>query len=137
MTDLVLRPVTQDELRAVTEFTFRNFNEEPNDAEVEHEMAVVELDRSIVAFDGDRMAGTAAAYTKLITVPGGPVPAAGVTWVTVAPTHRRRGVLTALMRRQLTDVYEGGAEAIAVLWASESTIYGRFEIGRASCRERG
>jgi predicted acetyltransferase len=132
MSDLVLRPVTQDELRAVTEFLFRNFNDEPNDAEVEYEMAAVELERSIVAFDGDRMAGTASAYTKQITVPGGPVPAAGVTWVTVAPTHRRRGVLTAMMRRQLTDVRERGAEAIAILWASESAIYGRFGYGLSS-----
>ncbi|MFL6076587.1 MAG: GNAT family N-acetyltransferase [Mycobacteriales bacterium] len=132
MSDLVLRLVTQDELRAVTEFVTRNFNQEPNDAETEYEMAVVELERWLLACDGDQMAGTAGAYTRQITVPGGSVPAAAVTWVTVAPTHRRRGVLTAMMRRQLTDVYERGVEAVAILWASESAIYGRFGYGLSS-----
>jgi predicted acetyltransferase len=57
---------------------------------------------------------------------------AGVTQVGVRPTHRRRGMLTALMRRQLADVRVAGDEAVAALWASESAIYGRFGYGLAS-----
>jgi predicted acetyltransferase len=59
------------------------------------------------------------------------LPAAGVTFVAVLPTYRRRGVLSSLMRRQLADVRDRG-EPLAVLWASEAVIYGRYGYGRAS-----
>ncbi|BFO21542.1 GNAT family N-acetyltransferase [Streptomyces sp. KM77-8] len=51
--------------------------------------------------------------------------------VGVAATHRRRGVLTSLMRRQLDDVRSWG-EPLAVLTASEPAIYGRFGYGAAT-----
>jgi predicted acetyltransferase len=69
-----------------------------------------------------------------MTVPGGPAPVAGVTWVGVLPTHRRRGILTAIMRRQLTELHEAGGEAVAALWASEPVIYRRFGYGLAAVR---
>jgi predicted acetyltransferase len=53
-----------------------------------------------------------------------------VTWVSVLPSHRRRGVLSSLMRRQLADVRDRG-EPLAALWASESVIYSRYGYGRA------
>jgi predicted acetyltransferase len=56
---------------------------------------------------------------------------AGTTIVGVLPTHRRRGLLRALMRAQLDDCRERG-DAAAALWASEPTIYGRFGYGLAS-----
>ena len=59
------------------------------------------------------------------------LPAAGVTFVAVLPTHRRRGVLRSLMRRQLADIRYRG-EPLAVLWASESVIYSRYGYGSAS-----
>ena len=65
-----------------------------------------------------------------MTVPGGPRPVCAVTGVAVMPSHRRRGILSALMRRQLADLHENG-EATAVLYASEAGIYGRFGYGRA------
>jgi predicted acetyltransferase len=55
-----------------------------------------------------------------------------VTLVSVAPTHTRRGLLTRMMRRQLTELHERGGEPVAALWASESTIYGRFGYGLAT-----
>ena len=91
----------------------------------------LEFDRSLAAFDGATPVGTAAAYTFQLTVPGTQsLPAAGVTWVSVLPSHRRRGVLSSLMRQQLADVRDRG-EPLAVLWASESVIYPRFGYGRA------
>ena len=66
-----------------------------------------------------------------LTVPGGPVPCAGVTVVGVLPTHRRRGVLSAMMRAQLEDIRERG-EPIAALWASEEAIYRRYGYGMAA-----
>jgi predicted acetyltransferase len=88
-----------------------------------------EPDRSLAAWDADTCVGTAGALRFRLTVPGGAaVPAAGVTMVSVAATHRRRGVLTSMMRRQLDDVRSWG-EPLAVLTASEPAIYGRFGYG--------
>jgi predicted acetyltransferase len=70
-----------------------------------------------------------------MTVPGGEIPIAGVTMVTVRPTHRRRGILRALMTRQLHDLHAQGI-AVAALWASESVIYQRFGYGIATFRSR-
>ena len=66
-----------------------------------------------------------------MTIPGGVAPCAGITWVGVMPSHRRRGVLTELMRQQLDDLRERG-EPLAALWASEPVIYGRFGYGIAA-----
>ncbi len=91
----------------------------------------LEFDRSLAAFDGRDLVGTAAAYSFRLTVPGHrALPAAGVTWVSVLPSHRRRGVLTHMMALQLADVRDRG-EPLAVLWASEAVIYPRYGYGRA------
>ncbi|KKD06278.1 hypothetical protein TN53_19800 [Streptomyces sp. WM6386] len=90
---------------------------------------LTETDRAIGAWDGDVCVGSAGAFSFRLTVPGGAsVRAAGVTMVSVSATHRRRGVLTAMMRRQLDDVREWGWP-LAVLTASEPAIYGRFGYG--------
>ncbi|MFI1762411.1 GNAT family N-acetyltransferase [Streptomyces sp. NPDC020800] len=97
--------------------------------ERELDKSLTEFDRSLVVRDGDTVVGTAGAFSFRMTVPGGEsVPAAGVTMVSVAATHRRRGVLTSMMRRQLDDVRALG-EPLAVLTASEPAIYGRFGYG--------
>jgi hypothetical protein len=54
--------------------------------------------------------------------------------VSVSPLHRRRGVLTSLMRRQLGELAAGG-EAVAALWASDPVIYGRYGYGLAAWRQ--
>ncbi|MEU1518129.1 GNAT family N-acetyltransferase [Streptomyces sp. NPDC005811] len=89
-------------------------------------------ERSVGAWDGEELVGTAGAFDFRLTVPGGAsVPAAGVTMVGVSATHRRRGLLTAMMRRQLDDVRAWG-EPLAVLTASEPVIYGRFGYAAAT-----
>ncbi|KOV64971.1 GNAT family N-acetyltransferase [Streptomyces sp. MMG1121] len=94
--------------------------------------SLTEFGRSLVARDGAEIVGTAGAISFRMTVPGGAeVPVAGVTMVSVAATHRRRGVLTSMMRRQLDDVRALG-EPLAVLFASEPAIYGRFGYGAAT-----
>ncbi|WP_405799420.1 GNAT family N-acetyltransferase [Streptomyces sp. NBC_01506] len=91
--------------------------------------SVTESERCIGAWDGDECVGTAGAFTFGLTVPGGAVvSAAGVTMVSVAATHRRRGILTSMMRRQLDDVRSWG-QPVALLTASEPEIYGRFGYG--------
>jgi predicted acetyltransferase len=92
---------------------------------------LLEPDRSLAAYDGERVVGTASVLTFDLTVPGAVLPAAGVTIVGVHPTHRRRGILRRMMERQLSDVHERG-EAIAILWASDAGIYQRFGYGLAS-----
>ncbi len=127
-----MRPVTPDEFEAYGEVPTRAFNDTEWTAEgIARERLVFEFDRSIAAFDGDAMVGTTAAYTFQLTVPGGIAGAAGVTFVSVLPSHRRRGILSAMMRHQLADIIARG-EAVAALYASESGIYGRFGYGCAS-----
>ena len=95
---------------------------------------LAELDRSLVLPEGARMAATGGIYSRTLTVPGGEVPCAGITWITVAATHRRRGVLTAIMRRQLDELHDQQREAVAALWAAEYPIYGRFGYAPAAYR---
>jgi predicted acetyltransferase len=99
----------------------------------EAERAVFEPERALVVRDGPQLVGSAAAYTRELGVPGGAVPAAHVTLVGVAPTHRRRGLLTAMMHRQLRQIRDR-REPVAVLWASEGRIYPRFGYGLAAQR---
>jgi predicted acetyltransferase len=74
-------------------------------------------------------------YDHRMRIPGADIPIAAVTLVGVHASHRRRGILREMMRRQLDDAHERG-EAIAVLWASEASIYGRFGYGMASTSVR-
>ncbi|MGK4585169.1 GNAT family N-acetyltransferase [Kitasatospora sp. HPMI-4] len=96
-----------------------------------------EMDRNLLATtDEDRPVGTAGAYTFELTLPGAvSVPVPGVTAVGVLPTHRRQGVLTALMRHQLHQLRAEG-EFLSVLLASEAVIYRRFGYGPATYTQR-
>jgi predicted acetyltransferase len=116
------------ELRAMIELAF---SAPWSEAQLETERKVWEQGRSVVARDGEQLVGHTGAFSFDFTVPGGRVAAGGVTMVGVVSTHRRRGILRDLMRRQLTDLYEAG-EPLAVLTASEPVIYGRFGYGLAS-----
>ncbi|GAA1951954.1 GNAT family N-acetyltransferase [Kitasatospora viridis] len=99
--------------------------------------AAFELDRGLLAIAPDgRPVGTAGAYSFELTLPGEAVtPVSGVTAVGVLPSHRRQGILTAMMRRQLADLRARG-EFVSVLLASEATIYGRFGYGPATYTQR-
>jgi predicted acetyltransferase len=93
---------------------------------------VFEPDRSFGFQVDGRWISTCGAYSRTLTVPGGSVPVAAVTVVTVHPSYRRRGLLTEMMKHQLHDVSERGKEPIALLWASEAAIYGRYGYGQAT-----
>ncbi|MEU4228937.1 GNAT family N-acetyltransferase [Nonomuraea sp. NPDC026600] len=126
-----IRPVDEAEWPAFADVLSEGFGWTPHPQESERFKAQTEFDRTLAAFDGDVMAGVTAVFSFTMTVPGAQIPVAGVTAVSVLPSHRRRGVLSGLMRRQLSDVRERG-ESVAALYASESVIYGRFGYGRAS-----
>lgn len=99
--------------------------------------SALEMDRNLLAMTADgRPVGTAGAYSFALTLPGETlVPAAGVTAVGVLPTHRRQGVLSAMMRHQLAELRARG-EFLSVLLASEAPIYGRFGYGPATYTQR-
>ncbi len=59
------------------------------------------------------------------------VPGNLITDVTVRASHRRRGLLTYLMQRDLHEAQQRG-DVVAALTASEGAIYGRFGFGVAS-----
>jgi predicted acetyltransferase len=94
-------------------------------------LRVLPLAHVHAAFEGRRAVGGAGAFPFDMSVPGGSVSCAGVTVVGVYPTHRRQGILTAMMRAQLDDAHKRG-EPIAALWASDERIYGRYGYGLAS-----
>jgi predicted acetyltransferase len=126
-----LRPPTPAEMDEYSRAALRAFHRELSDDDRTRYRRVDEPERSLAWFDDGRIVATTGAFTRTITVPGGAVPCAGVTAVAVVPTHRRRGLLTAMMRRQLDDLRRRG-DPVAALWASEGRIYGRFGYGIAA-----
>ncbi|MEV6345050.1 GNAT family N-acetyltransferase [Actinoplanes sp. NPDC051851] len=128
-----LRPGTAGDFDAIYELLAHVFHED-SEGFRDAEKIVLETDRSLICDDEGIVAGHATAYTRDLTVPGGVVPAAHISGVGVRATHRRRGLLTSMMRRQLTEIHEAGREPVAVLWASETTIYPRFGYGPAAAR---
>jgi len=132
--DLQLRLASPDEFDDVLRVFRRAFGEEYVPDATGVGKAVFEAERTLVFADGAQLVATAGAETRDVTVPGAIVPAAHVTLVAVAPTYRRRGLLTRLMHRQLRDVREAGVEPLAMLWASEGRIYQRFGYASAARR---
>ena len=125
------RNPAEDELRATFEAANVAFGNELRDDDFELHKRELPADRVFGAFDDGNAVGLAASIAFEMTIPGGVAPCGGVTYVGVLPSHRRRGVLTQLMRAQLDDLRERG-EPLAALWASEPVIYGRFGYGIAA-----
>jgi predicted acetyltransferase len=107
------------------------FGSEPDGEWLSRFTDLMPTERMLAAWDGDLIVGGTGALPFRLSVPGGSVGCSGTTVVGVAPTHRRRGVLRAMMEAHLDQAREQG-EPIAALWASEEGIYGRFGFGRAS-----
>lgn len=127
-----IRPISMSELPQFVRVGEQAFNSTwPTEPLLEWERLLFEPERSLAAFDGDEIIGTTTIMSFDMIVPGGQVGAAGVTSVSVLPSHRRRGVLSSLMRTQLADV-SAGPEPVAALFASESVIYGRYGYGVAT-----
>ena len=127
-----VRVLTDEDWPAILEVDSNAFGSTFGAEVLEGEQVLHEPGRTLGAFDGPTLVGLTSAFSFDLTVPGAVVPAAGISWVGVLPTHRRRGVLRGLMGTQLYDVRERGREAVAILWASEPVSYGRFGYGLAS-----
>ena len=125
------RVLSPDDLIAAWELLGRAFGGSDPVEDRDVEVALVDPSRFFGTYDGDELVAVAGSYALTLTVPGGPRPVAGVTWVGVSPTHRRRGLAGGLMRRQLDELRAAG-EPVAALWASEGAIYQRFGYGPAA-----
>src|SRR6266498_954265 len=123
-----IRSPSEVEFHAALRTGAAAFASEFEEGEFERNQKVMPVDRFLVAYDDRRPVGTAAAYPFELTIPGGTIRAGGVSWVAVMPSHRRRGILTQFMQHQLNALHEAG-EPVAILWTSESAIYGRFGYG--------
>lgn len=110
----------------------------PSDEALAAESAAVLADgfRAQAAFVDGRLVGATAALSLELTVPGPrAVAMGGVTSTGVLPTHRRRGLLRALMTALLRDCHERG-ESLVGLSASEGGIYGRYGFSPATWQVR-
>jgi predicted acetyltransferase len=127
------RLIEPDEMPAVVDLLARGFGVgpvAPPDLQAEAR-AVAEVDRTFVVEDEGRFVAVAAAYSFRLGLPGGSVPMAAVTEVVVSATHRRRGILTALLDA-VHDQAVARDEPLAGLTASEGGIYRRFGYGVAA-----
>ncbi len=130
---LTIRTLGEDDYQAFRDVVAAAFLHDPDPSDAASERPLFDLDRVHGVFEDDELIGAAGAFTRDVTVPGaGPRPAAAITSVGVRPGHRRRGVLTSLMRAQLHGLHDEGREAFAALWASEGSIYGRYGYGLAA-----
>jgi predicted acetyltransferase len=120
-----------DEFRSAVAVIGHYFGWEPTAEDAEQYSRLLLAERLHCVFDGSTIVAGAGVLPLELTIPGGLATCAGVTVVGVLPSHRRRGLLTRLMRAQLLDVRERG-EPLAALWASEETIYGRYGYGLSS-----
>ena len=128
------RPVTEDDLQAVYESQAWTFHSHFDESWMSIAREWFELGDFIGAFDGSDPVGVTERYSFEMTVPGGSVATACIRGVTVLPSHRRRGLLTEMMKRQLAAAHESGL-SLSALEASESPIYGRFGYGIACEQE--
>ena len=128
-----IRVPEQDEHQAWFEACETSFSGEIRDEDVERDRKMIPAERMFGAYDDGAIVGTSADLPMLLRIPGGELAAAGVTSVGVMPSHRRRGILTQLMRRELDDAL-GRGEPLSILWASEEPIYGRFGYGVATLK---
>ena len=130
-----IRAMRQDEIERWLESLALGFLDRVDSAKLAEEVKPLwDFARVWGALDGDLIVGTFRSWASEITVPGGSrLPASAVAAVTVRPTHRRRGILSAMVAAEHLAARERG-EAIAMLYCSEYPIYGRFGYGPA-CAE--
>ena len=115
-----IRTPTIDDLEAMFRRDEEAFGATFTDEQRTTWSGLVDLERFRIACDGSSLIGVAGTFALELTLPGDSIVSmAGTTWVSVAPTHRRQGVLRRLMDSVHADVDDRG-EPVAGLQASEA-----------------
>jgi predicted acetyltransferase len=136
LAELTLTYATADRTEEYLTAVLRGFHADYTPELWDPHRAVFEPERNFGFTVDGRWVSTCGAYTQRMVVPGGTVPIAAITLVTVHPSYRRRGLLRQMMTHQLEGIATGGTEPVALLWASEASIYGRFGYGETLTRLR-
>ncbi|WP_017595987.1 GNAT family N-acetyltransferase [Nocardiopsis potens] len=123
--------VPESRLDEALDLAYLAFHEKREEERYRHQRRLLLGCERVGAYDGDALVGLAAAFRFDLSVPGGDLPCAGVSFVCVAPTHRRRGALSGMLGELHRRSAENG-RAVSALWASEDVIYGRFGYGTAT-----
>ncbi len=129
------RVPTADDFGRLAEFDGRAFGSEWKKDDLARARPTIPLDRFVIGEDpdnDDRIVAAGGAYEKELTLPGGAtIDVAAVTWIAVAVTHRRQGLLSEMMRRLDATASERN-EPVMILTASEGAIYRRYGYGVAT-----
>lgn len=129
---ITIRTATDDDWDAVALLDAHAFGEHQNAEDLAETQILTTSKDVYLAWDGKTPVGVAMHFPMSVTVPGGAqVEASGVSWVSVAPTHRRRGILREMFTLQHRALESAGAP-LSLLTASEATIYRRFGYGPAT-----
>ncbi|NMM87619.1 GNAT family N-acetyltransferase [Rhodococcus sp. SRB_17] len=132
---IAIRTATEADWPAIQLLDSTGFGFHPSAADKTLTRALYKPEDIVVATDGDQVVGLAIEFDMEFTVPGGhQVPSRGITWVSVAPTHRRRGILRSMFTRLHQHIASSGAPLVA-LTASDARIYNRFGYGPATVSE--
>lgn len=117
-----------EDVRAAIAPIWHYFGFAPHEEVVANFTALMTPARTLIAREDAQDVGGCGTFPLRLTVPGGQIDAAGLSMVGVMPTHRRRGILRALIAKVVEDCGRRG-EPVAYLWASEERIYGRYGFG--------
>ncbi|WP_422746863.1 enhanced intracellular survival protein Eis [Mycobacterium sp. WMMD1722] len=129
---LIPRSAEDDDWSAMRRLDAVSFGHVSGDCTVAAWRSMIPAGGALVVEDDGDVVAQALYLDMELTVPGGVrVPVAGISWVSVAPTHRRRGLLRAMLT-ELHDRITAAGYPIAALTASEGGIYGRFGYGPAT-----
>lgn len=129
--EIELRPVPKEGIGELLRTAEAAFSDDVPEEITKRFERLLRPERTLAAFEGEDMVAATGTFDFTLTIPGGRARSAGVTIVGVLPTHRRRGIVKAMMQRQLEDCRDVG-EATAILWASEGAIYPNFGYGLAT-----
>jgi predicted acetyltransferase len=129
--ELEHRAITREEIPAWQDSLSVGFLMQPDPVTNAFAEGIFDLRRSNATFEDGRIVGTYVSFDSPVTLPGGTqISSNCISGVTVAPTHRNRGILRHAITKDLSLAKDRG-QATALLLASEFPIYGRFGFGVA------
>lgn len=129
-----IRHITPNEEEEYLKIVYTVFGTQPFQDYLERRKHTMEIERCLAAFVDEKIVGANGVLTFTLSVPGGVVKAGGIIDVVVYPTHRRQGIMSKIMKKQLNEIFQKD-EPIAFLYSADSGTYGRFGFGLATFQE--